>query len=255
MTVRKSWLVKLSVLVLAISIMVITLPLAFSTPIHVLVEATNPKVSTNNTVTEENSELNEFLSIYDKLSLNAKGLTEYAFQHAVKGFLKLREDGKVTKESILTIADFTLSSAKKRLFIIDMKNQKVLFNTYVAHGQGTGAEFAKAFSNRPESLQSSPGFYITSSTYNGKNGFSMHLLGQEKGINDKAYDRAIVMHGAPYVSEGFIHARGYLGRSWGCPAVPQELNRPIIETIKNGTCLFIFTGEGAYLKKSTILNS
>ncbi|MEO7446030.1 MAG: murein L,D-transpeptidase catalytic domain family protein [Ferruginibacter sp.] len=241
-------------LVLAISLMVVSHPIAFSKSNYRIIDSSLAATgaSDNEAV---NSEKAELLGLYDKLALEAKGLTHMAFESAIKGFIHLKEAGKMRNQNILTIADFTLSSAKKRLFIIDMDNQKVLFNTYVAHGQKTGAEFAKDFSNRPESLQSSPGFYITSSTYNGKNGYSMHLMGQEAGINDKAYDRAIVMHGAPYVSESFIRARGYLGRSWGCPAVSQELTMPIIETIKNGTCLFIFSGDVAYLNKSKILNS
>ena len=131
----------------------------------------------------------------------------------------------------------------------------MLFNTYVAHGQNSGKEFANRFSNAPESFQSSLGFYETSETYQGKNGYSMHLTGLEKGINDKADQRAIVMHGAPYVSENYIHSQGYIGRSWGCPAVPEKHNKPIIDRIKNGTCLFIYAGNKTYSRKSKILNS
>ncbi|MBC7867350.1 MAG: murein L,D-transpeptidase catalytic domain family protein, partial [Gloeobacteraceae cyanobacterium ES-bin-316] len=130
-----------------------------------------------------------------------------------------------------------------------------LFNTYVAHGQNTGQEYANRFSNKPESFQSSLGFYITTSTYMGKNGFSLQLDGMENGINDLANERAIVMHGAPYVSESYIKTKGYIGRSHGCPAVPQQLNKPIIEKIKNGSCLFIYSNDKGYLKRSKILNT
>ena len=131
-------------------------------------------------------------------------------------------------QRILSIIDFTKPSSQKRLYILDVTNFKLLFNTYVAHGQNTGQEYASKFSNKAESFQSSLGFYVTTGTYMGKNGFSMQLDGVEKGFNDQADERAIVMHGAPYVSEDFIRQRGYLGRSHGCPAVPQPLNKPII---------------------------
>ncbi|MDB5203449.1 MAG: hypothetical protein JWQ27_2858 [Ferruginibacter sp.] len=193
--------------------------------------------------------------VYDSLKLNMKGLSEEAFDYAVKGYEYLRNKGRIRNQNVISIVDFTKPSTQKRLFIIDVKNYKVLFNTYVAHGQNSGKEFARQFSNRPDSYQSSLGFYVTSDTYIGKNGYSMHLIGQESGINDLADERAIVMHGAPYVSESFIRARGFLGRSWGCPAVSEELNRPIIEKIKNGSCLFIYSEDNRYLNQSRILNS
>lgn len=193
--------------------------------------------------------------IYDSLKLDISGLSEKAFNYAYKGYEYLKLKGKIGNENILSIVDFSKPSSQKRLFVIDIKNFKILFNTYVAHGQGSGAAMATSFSNIPESYQSSLGFYTTSDTYIGKNGYSMHLEGMERGINDKANERAIVMHGAPYVSENFIHNQGFLGRSWGCPAVPEKLNKPIIEKIKNGTCLFIFSKNEKYLSNSRILNS
>jgi hypothetical protein len=111
------------------------------------------------------------------------------------------------------------------------------------------------FLTSPDSYQSSLGFYITEGTYNGKNGFSMQLEGMEYGINHRAEERAIVVHGAPYVSEGFIRSKGYIGRSHGCPALPEKLNKPIIEKIKNGSCLFIYSNDKNYLQQSKILNS
>ena len=193
--------------------------------------------------------------VYEQLNLQTLGLSEDAFNYALKGFDRLVEKGKLTKDDLLSIVDFTKPSSQKRLFVIDLKNSRVLFNTYVAHGQGSGEKFARHFSNIPESYQSSLGFYITSDTYVGKNGYSMYLSGMEKGINDKAESRAIVMHGAPYVHESFIRSQGYIGRSWGCPAVPEKLNRPIIETIKGGSCLFLYSNNKKYLSRSNILNS
>lgn len=193
--------------------------------------------------------------LYDSLSLKRSGLSKEAFDYAVKGYEYLKAKGKIGNSNVLTIADFSKSSAHKRLFILDVKNYKVLFNTYVSHGQGSGAAMATQFSNTPESHQSSLGFYTTTDTYIGKHGLSLHLQGMENGINDKALERAIVMHGAAYVSEGFVQARGYLGRSHGCPAVPEHLTKPIIEKIKNGSCLFIYSENNKYLNSSRIINS
>jgi hypothetical protein len=196
---------------------------------------------------------NKFAKMYDSLRLNFMGLSQQAFQYAIQGVTYLSKAGKIANDNIVSIVDFSLPSSKKRLFIIDLDQQKVVFNTYVAHGMNSGKEYAEQFSNRPESNQSSLGFYETMDTYNGKNGYSLHLQGLEKGINDNADNRAIVMHGADYVSEGTIQSLGYLGRSWGCPAVPEKLHKPIINTIKNGTCLFIYSPNKNYFIHSKIL--
>ena len=199
--------------------------------------------------------VNDLAVIYEELQLNTIGLSEDAFKYALKGYDRLKAKGLIANDNILSIIDFTKPSSQKRLFVIDLKNCQTLFNTYVAHGQGSGEEFANKFSNIPESYQSSLGFYLTSDTYIGKNGYSMRLNGLEPGINDKADERAIVMHGASYVCEDYVRARGYLGRSWGCPAVPEKLSKPIIEKIKNGSCLFIYGQNKKYLSHSKILNS
>jgi hypothetical protein len=192
-------------------------------------------------------------NVYDSLRLNLMGLSQQAFQYAMQGFDYLLKAGKISNDKIISIVDFSQSSNKKRLFVIDLNNYKVVFNTYVAHGVNSGKEFAHQFSNRAESFKSSLGFYETRETYNGKNGYSLHLQGLEKGINDNADNRAIVMHGADYVSENLIHSQGYIGRSWGCPAVPEKLHKPIINKIKNGTCLFIYSPDRNYLVHSKIL--
>lgn len=194
-------------------------------------------------------------SMYDSLKLASVGLTKQVFDYAMRGFDYLKSKGKIANQNIITIADLSKSSAKKRLFVIDLKNYRVLFNTYVAHGMNSGGEFAKYFSNIPESNKSSLGFYQTSDTYNGKHGYSLHLVGVEKGINDNAYSRDIVMHAADYVSENMINAKGYLGRSQGCPAVPERLHKQIIEKIKNGSCLFIYGQDKNYLSHSAILKN
>ena len=239
----------------AVIAFMVHLPFAFSNSRNAIHHA-KTFFPENNSVTESaHSCSNAVSKIYDSLKLNLCGLSHNAFDYAVKGFEYLKSKGKIANESVISIVDFTRPSSQKRLFVLDLKNYRILFNTYVAHGQGSGAAMATAFSNKPESYQSSLGFYTTSDTYNGKNGYSLHLEGMEKGINDKAEERAIVMHGAPYVSEDFIRDRGFLGRSWGCPAVPEQLSRPIIEKIKNGSCLFIFSDNKNYLSHSAILNS
>ena len=193
-------------------------------------------------------------SVYDSLRLNLMGLSQQAFEYAMKGFDYLVKAGKVTNDRILSIVDFSQPSSKKRLFVIDLNNYKVVFNTYVAHGMNSGKEYANQFSNVPESNKSSLGFYETMETYTGKNGYSLQLQGLENGINDNANRRAIVIHGANYVSENYINAQGYIGRSQGCPAVPQKLSKPIIDKIKNGTCVFIYSPNTNYLNRSRILH-
>jgi hypothetical protein len=192
-------------------------------------------------------------SIYDSLRLSSMGLARQVFDYAINGLAYMKEIGKIANDNILSIADFSKPSSQKRLFVIDIKHCKILFNTYVAHGMNSGREYANQFSNIPESNQSSPGFYETADTYNGKNGYSLHLQGIEKGINDNAYMRDIVMHGAPYVNEDMIRSQGYIGRSWGCPAVPEKLHKPIIDKIKNGTCLFIYSPNKKYIAQSKVL--
>ncbi len=194
------------------------------------------------------------LSLYDSLKLNSLGLGRQVFEYAIHGFNSMRQMGKLTNDGILSIVDFSKPSSAKRLFIIDLKKGKVVFNTYVAHGVNSGKEFANEFSNVPESNKSSLGFYTTATTYSGKHGYSLHLQGEEKGINDNAYNRDIVVHAADYVNEGMIKSKGYIGRSWGCPAIPPRLHVPIIDKIKNGTCLFIFGENAGYLSHSKLIN-
>ena len=191
-------------------------------------------------------------SVYDSLQLSLKGLSQQAFDFAKQGLHILIKEGKLLNDSIISIVDFSQPSGQKRLYILDMKNYKVLFNTLVAHGSNTGREWATSFSNLNSSHMSSPGFYITRETYQGGNGYSLKLEGVESGINDNAYERGIVIHGAAYVSDDFVNSQGYIGRSWGCPAVPLRLNEPIINTIKNGTCLFVY--HPSYINQSSVLH-
>lgn len=178
------------------------------------------------------------------------------FSKALTGYENLKKAGLLTQDShLLTICDFSMSSNTKRLWVIDLEDKKVLFNSLVAHGKNTGEEFATNFSNRESSLQSSLGFYITDATYQGDNGYSLKLLGMDKGFNDAAYRRAIVMHGANYVSDEFAAMHKRIGRSWGCPAVPRELTQPIINTIKGRNLLFIYYPDQNYLSSSEWLKA
>lgn len=187
---------------------------------------------------------------------NINKLKSDVFYKAYLGFENLKKAGKLPLEShLLTICDFSLSSTEKRLWVIDLNEHKILFNSLVAHGKNTGEEFAQKFSNTESSLQSSLGFYLTESTYNGNNGYSLKLLGLDSGYNDAALQRAIVMHGADYVSEDFIKSQHRIGRSWGCPAVPRELAEPIINTIKGKNCLFIYYPDNQYLSNSQWLKA
>lgn len=162
-----------------------------------------------------------------------------SFKEAFKGYCFLKEKGVLQKD-ILTLVDFSLSSNVKRLWVIDLSTNTILYNTLVAHGRNTGEEFANSFSNTNSSFKSSLGFYLTGEIYNGKHGMSLKLDGLEKGINDNARQRGVVMHSANYVSNSFIKCNKRLGRSEGCPAIPQESLTKIVSTIKNKSCLFIY---------------
>ena len=193
------------------------------------------------------------VSVYDSLRLNLAGLNRAAFEMAQRGYEKLREQGVILNDSIISIIDFSLPSSDKRLYIVDLKNYQVLYSTYVAHGRNSGKETANSFSNSLSSNKSSLGFYKTLGTYIGKHGYSLKLEGLEKGINDNAYNRAIVMHGADYVNPDYIPKLGYIGRSLGCPAVASREATPIINTIKDGSCLFIYSPNTAYQEHSSVL--
>jgi len=196
----------------------------------------------------------EILTLYKIfLNQNASMPQLESFSNAIKGYTKLKAQGKIKNET-LTIIDFSLSSTVKRLWVLDMTKFKVLFNTVVAHGKNTGGEFATKFSNTNNSNQSSLGFYITDNTYYGKNGLSLFLDGQEKGLNNNARKRYVVFHGAKYANADFVKRNGRLGRSLGCPAVPTAINTAIIKRIKNKSCLFIYHPSKSYKTKSKLIS-
>ena len=193
----------------------------------------------------ENS-IQSFLNAFPMISADA-------LKAAIMGYSELNNEGKIIKKDIITVIDFSKPSTEERLFIIDLKDKKIIEKSLCAHGKNSGELFANKFSNAPESNESSLGFYIANETYDGKHGYSLKLDGQEPGINDKARGRGVVMHAADYVSQSFIQATGRLGRSQGCPAVPTNQYEKIIRLIKGGSCLFIYHPDKYYSRNSTLL--
>lgn len=178
-----------------------------------------------------------------------------AFSLALEGYQSLKKQQFGINKDILTLIDFSKASNEKRLWIIDLKTGEVLIHDWVAHGKNSGSQFAEVFSNTPNSNTSSLGFYITGETYFGKHGLSLYLNGMDKGFNTNARKRAIVLHGADYVSEDFIRKYGRLGRSFGCPSVSMDIYKQVIETIRDGSCMFIYYPDQKFISNSSVLNS
>ncbi len=172
-----------------------------------------------------------------------------AFEQAMKGYNQIKNKNR----EILTLIDFTKPSTDQRLYVIDMQKKKLLFTSHVSHGRNSGENYATSFSNKNGSYQSSLGFYLTENTYLGKNGYSLILNGLEKGINDRAKERAIVIHGAPYANPSIIPSTGRLGRSLGCPALPEKVSKSIIDTIKGGSVLYIYADNKKYSEQSIFI--
>lgn len=209
-----------------------------------LLETTVPSIHN----VEEESEA-EALELYEEINTTGE-ISKQGFLEALVGLEKINAKNK----EIITLIDFTKPSTQKRLFVLDVKNKKVLLSSLVAHGRNSGENFATSFSNINGSYQSSLGFFVTENEYIGRNGYSLILNGVEKGINDNAKSRAIVIHGAKYANPSVISSGSRLGRSLGCPAVPENLATPLIETIKDGSIVYIFAGDNDYKNKSKILS-
>src|SRR6476620_1707511 len=215
-------------------------PLFFVLLLTSFTSVSNKTISKEITVSAEAKTVSRNASLYSELNSNSFTLPNFdVLSTALDGFYLLKQKGHVQKD-ILTLVDFSLSSNTKRLWVIDLEKKVVLFQTLVAHGRNTGEEFAKEFSNQAESFKSAVGFYATGEIYKGKHGLSLKLDGLEKGLNDNARNRKIVIHASDYVSEDFILKKNRLGQSLGCPALPKELTPKIINTIKNKSCLFIY---------------
>ena len=175
------------------------------------------------------------------------------YKKAMRGFFEYKFKGLIKGEK-LVIIDFSLPSTQKRLWVIDFATNSIIYHTLVSHGKGTGNINAYSFSNEMHSNKSSLGFYLTGETYIGKHGISLKLDGLEFGLNDKARERAVVIHGAEYVSRKLANKQGYLGRSQGCPAVATAIAPKLIQTIKNKSVLFIYHPTRIYVNKSKLVS-
>ena len=194
----------------------------------------------------------EIRQLYEDLSLS-KDVNYTAFAQAYSGYKKL-----MVENQILTLIDFSKPSSQKRLFVIDLEKKEILFKTHVAHGRKSGDKYATSFSNKSGSNQSSLGFFLTEETYNGKKtGYSLRLKGLDKGINDNVRARGVVIHGADYANPDQIQSSGRLGRSFGCPALPEDINDAVINVIKGGSLIYAYSDKfnDFYLKRSSILSS
>ena len=163
--------------------------------------------------------------------------------------------GTVAQPRTLTVIDYSLPSTEKRMWVFDLETRTLLYEELVAHGQGSGGNLATTFSNQHETHRTSLGLFATDVTYVGRNGYSLRLDGLDRGVNDQARARAIVMHGAPYVSESFVRTTGRLGRSWGCPAIRTEIAHEVIDRIKGGSLVFAYYPDADWLASSKYLRS
>jgi len=181
------------------------------------------------------------------IEMQLDNIVDYkAFRQAIAGYNKMG----TKSNSIITLIDFTKPSTEERFYVFDIKQKKMLHSSHVSHGRNSGENYATSFSNQKGSYKSSLGFYLTENTYQGKHGYSLILSGLEEGINDKAKERAIVIHGASYSNPSIIAGNGRLGRSLGCPALPEAVSKSIINTIKNGSLLYIYADDKNYLNQS-----
>jgi hypothetical protein len=216
--------------------------------------STEPFTEEESTLTSAELAEQKLSSIYQVIFSDESSKPAYeVFRKGMVGYLNLQRAGKLKNENILTLIDFSLPSVQKRLWVVDLASNKVLFHDLVAHGKNSGGNIATTFSNTPNSNMSSLGFYVTANTYFGKHGLSLRLAGQEAGFNSNAMQRAVVMHGADYVNEGICKSIGRLGRSFGCPAISMDIYKEVINTVANGSCMFIYHTSVDYHKASALL--
>jgi|ERR1035437_2640485 hypothetical protein len=202
--------------------------------------------ATGSKPTEKDNDLHQLWS-----DCKLEGMIPYeVFKTAVDGRQKI---DKPYKKNLITIIDYSKPSTQKRFFVIDLEKRQLIYCCLVAHGKNSGDNYAKNFSNTNGSLKSSLGFFLTAEAYQGEHGYSLRLEGVEKGINDNARIREIVIHGATYVSDEFIKKYGMLGRSWGCPALPVDISKEIIDKISGGSCLFIYADDPYFKENSVFL--
>jgi hypothetical protein len=192
-------------------------------------------------------------SLVSSLMSQAPGLHATVLKLALNAERCALDQGLVKRRDLLTVIDYSIASTQPRLFVFDLVAKKLLFRELVAHGKASGGKETTFVSNDPGSLATSVGLFVTEDTYVGHNGYSLRLKGLEPGFNDMALARAIVMHGAYYVSQEAIKALGRLGRSWGCPAVRAEISQKLINTIRGGSAIFAYYPDKAWLSQSTFL--
>ncbi|MHB0968405.1 MAG: murein L,D-transpeptidase catalytic domain family protein [Thermoanaerobaculia bacterium] len=192
-------------------------------------------------------------SFVQELVSKAPGLRPEVLRLAMAASRSAAERGLVKRDGLLTVIDYSIASTEPRLFVFDLDSKTLLFRELVAHGKNSGGKFTTRFSNEEGSLATSLGLFVTSSTYNGSNGYSLRLDGLDRGFNDNAMERAIVMHGANYVNETTARSLGRLGRSWGCPAVRQEISRKMIDTLRGGSPIFAYYPDTRWLASSEFL--
>jgi hypothetical protein len=192
-------------------------------------------------------------SLADALQLQAGALDPKVLQLALRAVSCAAAATDAARPTVLTLIDYSRPSTERRLWVLDLAARRVLFEETVAHGKNTGDNLARLFSNVPGSLQSSLGLYLTGTAYTGRNGYSLRLFGLEPGVNDRALERAIVVHGADYVEPTTAQRLGRLGRSWGCPAVPRRIAQALIDTIKGGSFLFAYYPDDRWLSNSRFI--
>ncbi len=190
-------------------------------------------------------------NLQQTLSKAAPTLNENVLDKALNALACAAPERK--PQARLAVIDYSLPSTQRRMWVFDLDKGELLFHELVAHGRASGNKFSTSFSNTPGSHQSSIGLFKTRQTYSGRNGYSLRMQGLEPAFNDRAHDRAIVIHGASYVSEDFIQRTGRIGRSHGCPAVAADKARPLIDTIKDGHYLFSWYPDPEYIARSQLL--
>ena len=196
---------------------------------------------------------NASTALVSSLLAQAPGLRAGVLRLALEATECAADRGLVTRPDVLTVIDYSLPSSEPRLFVFDLGAHKLLFRELVAHGKNSGGDKASFFSNAPESLATSLGLFVTADPYFGKNGYSLRLRGLERGVNDQAWRRAIVLHGASYVSRAAIQTLGRLGRSWGCPAVRKEVADKVIDTLRGGSPIFAYYPDRNWLATSAFI--
>jgi hypothetical protein len=183
------------------------------------------------------------------LSRQAPQLNKRVLKMALTAYKKAGRTS-VVKKPVLTVIDYSLPSSQQRMWVFDVKRERLLYNTYVAHGKNSGMTVPNHFSNQMSSKETSLGTFVTKDTYMGSKGYSLNLQGLEKGFNDNAYQRRVVIHGAAYVEPEFIKQTGHAGRSWGCPSIAYTLAKPVINAIKGGSVVFAYYPDKNYLSHS-----